>query len=100
MDGSLIAQADRKTKIFLIIVLIFELDAFASASGLGLFLIIEQLFKNKPILENVINLYSSGMLWIPLILLFLNGLFEGSGGYFNIEGVPGIRAVREKLYKK
>lgn len=99
MVGALIAQADKKTQIFSFIVLIFELGSFATSCGLGLYLVAALLFNGVPILENVDVLIGSGLLWIPVVLLILNGLFEGSGVLFGIEGVPGIRAVREKLYK-
>ncbi|HLB46302.1 MAG TPA: hypothetical protein VJL59_04665 [Anaerolineales bacterium] len=99
MVGALIAQADVKTKIFSLFVLLFELGSFSAASGLGLYAVIQKIFVGIPIIESIATLSSNGYLWIPVILLILNGVFEGSGVIFNIEGVPGIKAVREKLYK-
>src|SRR3990172_5190674 len=92
MVGALIAQADVKTKIFSLFVLLFELGSFSAASGLGLYAVIQKIFVGIPIIESIATLSSNGYLWIPVILLILNGVFEGSGVIFNIEGVPGIKA--------
>jgi len=99
MVGALLAQADVKTKIFSLFVLLFELGSFSAACGLGLYAIIQKIFVGMPIIESIATLSRNGHLWIPVILLIFNGIFEGSGVIFNIEGVPGIKAVREKLYK-
>jgi len=36
---------------------------------------------------------------IPIVCLILNGIFEAMGIFFNIEGVPGTKAYKEKIYK-
>lgn len=45
------------------------------------------------------NLFDNGFFYIPLACLLLNGLLEASGVFFDIQGVPGIKAVRNRLYK-
>jgi hypothetical protein len=99
MVGALIAQADKKTKVFSVFVLVFEFGAFASACGIGLILTYNQLMHSTSIIQGFKEMNETGIIWIPIILLILNGIFEGSGVFFNIEGVPGIKAVREKIYK-
>jgi predicted RNase H-related nuclease YkuK (DUF458 family) len=80
-------------------VLVFEFGAFASACGIGLILTYNQLMHSTSIIQSFKEMNETGIIWIPIILLILNGIFEGSGVFFNIEGVPGIKAVREKIYK-
>jgi hypothetical protein len=80
-------------------VLIFELGSFAASCGFGVFLVTGQLFFNQSIGGALHDLYQSGILLIPVALLILNGVFEGTGCFLGIEGVPGIRAVKEKWYK-
>jgi len=97
--GSLIAQADKKTVIFSLIVLIFELGAFAFSGGLGIYIGIEWIINKKIFMEIIIENIKSGYIFIPIICLLLNGIIEASGIFFGIEGVPGVKAVKEKLYK-
>ena len=37
-------------------------------------------------------------MWIAAILLVLNALVEAGGVFFGVQGVPGVRAVRNKEY--
>ncbi|NPV45295.1 MAG: hypothetical protein HPY70_15205 [Firmicutes bacterium] len=48
-------------------------------------------------MESFKNIIIEGYFLIPLICLVLNGLFEASGVFFGIEGVPGVKAVKEQL---
>ncbi|MCW8965330.1 MAG: hypothetical protein OQK82_01385 [Candidatus Pacearchaeota archaeon] len=97
--GALIAQADKKTIIFSIIVLIFELGAFSTSAGIGFYIGIEWIYNGKLFFQIFSRIFNEGWFLIPLLSLFLNGVFEASGIFFNIEGVPGIKAYKERLYK-
>ena len=97
MVGALIAQADVKTKIFSLFVLLFELGSFSAASGLGLYAVIQKIFVGIPIIESIATLSSNGYLWIPVILLILNGVFEGSGVIFNICAFRSSRTAKRSM---
>jgi hypothetical protein len=62
MVGGLIAQADNKTKVFSIFVLVFELGSFASACGIGLFLTYNQLVYDTSILQGFKEMYQTGII--------------------------------------
>ena len=97
--GALIAQADKKTMIFSFFVLIFELGSFSLSGGIGFYIGIEWIFYKKPFFE-ILNLsIIKGYYLIPIVCLLLNGIFEAAGIFLNIEGVPGIKAYKEKIYK-
>lgn len=97
--GALIAQANRRTMIFSIFVLIFELGSFSISGGIGFYIGIEWIFYKKPFFEILNQTIMAGYYLIPVVCLLLNGIFEGMGIFFNIEGVPGIKAYKEKIYK-
>lgn len=77
--------------------LIFELGAFSTSGAVGLNIGIEWIFGKVSIVESFKNIIIEGYFLIPLICLVLNGLFEASGVFFGIEGVPGVKAVKEQL---
>ncbi|HDR88365.1 MAG TPA: hypothetical protein ENN63_01885 [Bacteroidetes bacterium] len=97
--GLLIAQADRKTALFSLFVLIFELGAFSTAGAIGLSTGIDWIFMKVSFTDSIKNVIAQGNYFIPIICLFLNGLFEASGVFLGIEGVPGVKAVKEQLFK-
>ena len=97
--GILIAQADRKTTVFSLFVLIFELGAFSTSGAIGLHIGIEWIFTNVSFVDSFKDMIAKGYYLIPVICLLLNGLFEASGVFFGIKGVPGAKAVKEQLYK-
>jgi len=97
--GALIAQADRKTMIFSLFVLIFELGSFSISGGIGFYIGAEWIFNKKPFFEILNQTIIEGYYLIPIVCLILNGIFEAMGIFFNIEGVPGTKAYKEKIYK-
>lgn len=98
MMGVVVAQGDRKTRLFSFVVCIFEIGAMAFAGGLGLYIGIEWIFKSSfsQAFQVIIN---QKYYLIPLICLILNGVIEASGVFLDIKGVPGVKAVKEKIYK-
>lgn len=98
-SGALLAQADKKTLLFAVGVMIFELGAFSSSAGIGFYLGVKWLLLKYPLAELSQEIFSGGSLLLPISCLIMNGFFEGIGIYLGIEGVPGIKAYKEKLYK-
>ena len=99
MIGMLLSQADKKTVIFSLVVLPFELGAFSCSAALGFSVGINWIFLGSNLISSIRDLTLSLFFIIPIICLFLNGVIEASGIFFDIEGVPGIKAVKNKLYK-
>lgn len=98
MMGAIVAQGDKKTKIFSYVVCIFELGEFAFAGGLSLYVGVSWIFNSN--FHNALTLIvDSGLYLLPLLCLILNGVIEAAGVFLDIEGIPGVKAVKEKLYK-
>jgi len=80
MMGAIVGMGDHKTRIYGVITAVFEVTGFVVSCSLGFL--------------GQINLW-----WIPLVFLILNAIVEAGGVFVGVQGVPGIEAVKNKLYK-
>lgn len=98
MMGAIIAQGDKRTKIFGVATAIFELSAFVISAGMGFCVTRYWLLANENFTEALQGVLTYW--WIPLLLLLFNGLVEASGVLIGAKGVPGVQEVKNREYKK
>ncbi|MEF8849113.1 MAG: stage II sporulation protein M [Candidatus Thermoplasmatota archaeon] len=99
ITGSLISQADKKTKYYSYIVLIFEIGAYSTAGAISFHLGLTWLLWNGNLSKELINITENLYFYLPLILLILNGIFESWSVSKGIQGIPGKKAIKHKKYK-
>lgn len=80
MQGAIVGMGDEKTRIYGIVTAMFEVTGFVISCCLGFFWTLE-------------------LWWLSVIFLLLNGIVEASGVLIGAQGVPGIEAVKNNLYK-
>lgn len=80
MQGAIVGMGDEKTRVYGVVTSIFEVTGFVTSCCLGFFWAVE-------------------LWWIPAIFLILNAIVEASGVLIGAQGVPGVEAVKNKLYK-
>ncbi len=80
MQGALVGMGDDKTRLYGVVTAVFEVTGFVVSCCLGFFMAVE-------------------FWWIPLLFLLLNSAVEASGVLIGAQGVPGVEAVKNKLYK-
>lgn len=80
MQGALVGMGDEKTRLYGVVTAMFEVTGFVISCCLGFFWMIE-------------------LWWIPAIFLVLNAIVEASGVLIGAQGVPGVDAVKNKLYR-
>ena len=100
--GLLVGQGKgKKFFIYTLITLIFEFSAFALAGGIGMSIGKSWLLTDTGFIDSWESVFGD-ISWfsiLPLICLVLNGVLEATGPLLGIDGVPGIRAYKEKIYK-
>lgn len=79
MQGAVVGMGDDRTRMWGIFTAIFEVSSLILSCCLGFIGNIEYL-------------------WISMLLLIINGLVEAGGIYVGVKGVPGIDAVKGKIY--
>ena len=100
--GLLIGQGKGKAFFtYTLVTLIFEFGAFALAGGIGMSIGKSWLLSDAGFTESWRFVFReiSLLAILPLVCLVLNGLLEALGPLFGIDGVPGIKAYKEKIYK-
>lgn len=97
--GALISQADKKTKYYSYIVLLFEIGAYSTPGAISFYIGLSWIFWDINLLNELINIVEKWYFYLPLFLLILNGIFESYSVAKGIEGVPGKKAIKEKKYK-
>lgn len=80
MQGALVGMGDQKTRLYGIVTAMFEVTGFVISCCIGFFWAIEYW-------------------WIPIIFLIMNGIVEACGVLIGAQGVPGVEAVKNKLYR-
>lgn len=80
MQGAVIGMGDDKTRMWGLFTAVFEVSGLILSCCLGF-------------------MGGFNYLWISLLLLILNGFIEAGGIWAGVEGVPGIEAVKHKMYK-
>ena len=80
MMGVIVGMGDDKTRLYGVITSIFEVTGFVLSCLFGFF-------------------GQFHLCWISIIFLLLNAIVEAGGIFLGVEGVPGIEAVKNKLYK-
>jgi len=100
--GLIIGQGRGKVFfMYTLATLLFELGAFAFAGAIGMMIGKSWLLSDISFLDSFgfvfrqLSLY----MFLPFVCLMLNGFLEALGPFFGIDGVPGIKAYRNHIYK-
>ena len=100
--GLIVGQGGKKAFfVYAIATLIFEFGAFASAGAIGMTIGESWLLSEITFLDSFrfITQQIPVYLLLPIGCLILNGLIEAMGPIFGVDGVPGMKAYRERILK-
>jgi hypothetical protein len=104
--GGLLGQAEKRSLFlpYCILTMIFEFAAFSLGGALGMSIGYEWLLGDLDFLTAVssnLETISIVIYLLPIIFLVMNGIIEATGPiFFDINGIPPIKAIKNKQYKK